>query len=108
MRVLWEKGPSTVHQIQQSLDGTELAYNSVLTTIRVLEKKGYVKHAKDGRAHVYEPTIGQRDATRFEIRNLVSRFFRDSHEALVLNILEDDTLDAKELQRLKDILGRKP
>jgi BlaI family transcriptional regulator, penicillinase repressor len=108
MRVLWEKGPSTVHQIQQSLDGTELAYNSVLTTIRVLEKKGYVKHAKDGRAHVYEPTIGQRDATRFEIRNLVSRFFRDSHEALVLNILEDDTLDAKELQRLKDILWRKP
>ena len=108
MRVLWDKGPSTVHQIQQALDGREIAYNSVLTTIRILEKKGYVKHAKDGRAHVYEPTIGQQDATRFEIRNLVSRFFSDSHEALVLNILEDQTLDAKELQRLKEMIaGRK-
>ena len=108
MNVLWQKGPSTVHQIQQALQGPELAYNSVLTTIRILEKKGYVKHAKDGRAHIYEPTIGRQDATRHEIRNLVSRFFRDSHEALVLNILEDDTLDAKELQRLKDLIaGRK-
>lgn len=109
MNVLWQKGPSTVHQIQQSLQGPELAYNSVLTTIRILEKKGYVKHAKDGRAHIYEPTIGRQDATRHEIRNLVSRFFRDSHEALVLNILEDETLDARELQRLKDLIaGRKP
>jgi predicted transcriptional regulator len=109
MNVLWQKGPSTVHQMQQSLQGPELAYNSVLTTIRILEKKGYVKHAKDGRAHIYEPTIGRQDATRHEIRNLVSRFFRDSHEALVLNILEDETLDARELQRLKDLIaGRKP
>jgi predicted transcriptional regulator len=107
MNVLWEKGPSTVHQIQQSLDGSELAYNSVLTTIRILEKKGYVKHAKDGRAHVYETTIGKQDATRFEIRNLVSRFFRDSHEALVLNILEDETLDQKEIQRLMELISRR-
>lgn len=108
MNVLWEKGPSTVHQIQKSLEGSELAYNSVLTTIRILERKGYVTHAKDGRAHVYEPTIGKQDATRFEIRNLVSRFFRDSHEALVLNILEDETLDEKEIQRLKKLIaGRK-
>jgi BlaI family transcriptional regulator, penicillinase repressor len=107
MNVLWQKGSATVHQIQQALDGRELAYNSVLTTIRILEKKGYVKHAKDGRAHVYEPTVGQREATRFEIRNLVSRFFRDSHEALVLNILEDESLDAEELQRLKELIARR-
>ncbi len=109
MNILWQRGPATVHQIQQALEGPELAYNSVLTTIRILEKKGYVKHVKDGRAHVYQPTIGQKDATRFEIRNLVSRFFRDSHEALVLNILEDETLDQKEVQRLKELIaGRKP
>ena len=109
MNVLWQKGPATVHQIQHTLEGPELAYNSVLTTIRILEKKGYVKHAKDGRAHVYEPTIGRQEATRFEIRNLLTRFFRDSHEALVLNILEDETLDEKELRRLKDIIaGREP
>jgi len=54
----------------------------------VLERKGYLKHLKDGRAHVYTPLVGQQEATRSEIRHLVSRFFKDSHEQLVLNLLE--------------------
>jgi len=53
MEVLWQKGPATVQQVVQDLpEKAPLAYNSVLTTIRILEKKGYVKHVKDGRAHV--------------------------------------------------------
>ena len=105
MNVLWPKGSATVQQVLEALPGKpELAYNSVLTTIRVLEKKGYVKHLKDGRAHVYVPLIERQDATRSEIRHLVSRFFRDSHEDLVLNILEDRGLDQKELDRLKQML----
>ena len=71
-----------------------LAYNSVLTTIRVLERKGYVKHSKDGRAHVYAPLVGREDATRSEISHLVGRFFKNSHEQLVLNILEDKGIGA--------------
>jgi hypothetical protein len=62
-------------------------------------------HDKDGRAHVYAPAIERKDATRSEISHLVSRFFRDSHEDLVLNILEDRGLDAKELKRLKEMLA---
>jgi len=105
MDVLWQKGASTVHQILLALPANpSLAYNSVLTTVRILEKKGYVKHIKDGRAHVYEPLVGKKEATRFEIKNLVSRFFKNSHEALVLNILEDDNLDAEELKRLSRLL----
>ena len=105
MEVLWEKGPASVHQLQQSLP-TELslAYNSVLTTIRILEKKGYVTHAKDGRAHVYEPLIGRKQATESEVRNLVGRFFKNSHELLVLNLLEDKSIDAAELKRLRALL----
>jgi BlaI family transcriptional regulator, penicillinase repressor len=108
MNVLWQRGAATVHQIQEALPKqSPLAYNTVLTTIRILEKKGYVRHVKDGRAHVYEPLVAQRDATRFEIRHLVRRFFKDSHELLVLNILEDDGIDAEELQRLRELLERK-
>jgi predicted transcriptional regulator len=81
-----------------------LAYNSVLTTIRILEKKGYVKHAKDGRAHIYIPIMGRKEATRSEVRNLVSRFFKDSHELLLLNILEDKSIDAEELKRLAQLM----
>ena len=109
MNVLWQKGRGTVHEVLEALpERPALAYNSVLTTIRVLEKKGYVKHVKDGRAHVYVPQVNQKDATRFEIRHLVGRFFRDSHELLVLNILEDQTIDADELKRLRQLLeGRR-
>ena len=107
MEVLWAKGPGTVQQVLDWLPPKPaLAYNSVLTTIRILERKGYVEHAKDGRAHVYRPLLQRQDATRSEIRHLVSRFFRDSHEELVLNILEDRGLDADELARLREMLQR--
>jgi BlaI family transcriptional regulator, penicillinase repressor len=105
MDVLWRKGSGTVQQVLDRLAST-LAYNSVLTTIRTLEKKGQVKHVKDGRAHVYEPVIGRQEATRSEIRHLVGRFFRNSHEALVLNILQDEAIDAEKLKRLRDMLER--
>ena len=81
-----------------------LAYNSVLTTIRVLENKGYLKHKKDGRAHVYEPVIAQAEATRSEVRHLVSRFFGNSQQLLLLNLLEEQNFDAEELKRLRQIL----
>ena len=105
MEVLWQNGPATVQEILQGLPETApLAYNSVLTTIRILEQKGYVKHVKDGRAHVYTPLVQREEATRSEIRRLVNRFFGSSHELLVLNILEDQTVDAKELKRLRKML----
>ena len=105
MDVLWLKGKATVQQVLASLpEKRPLAYNSVLTTIRILEKKGYVGHIKDGRAHVYVPIVERQDATRSEVRHLISRFFKDSHELLVLNILEDKNIDAEELKRLRELL----
>jgi len=106
MDVLWEKGPSTVQQVLEALPTRpSLAYNSVLTTIRILEKKGYVKHAKDGRAYVYMPLVERAEATRSEISHLLHRFFKNSHELLVLNILEDQKMDAGELKRLRELVA---
>lgn len=109
MDVLWQRRSGTVQQVLEALPlKPTLAYNSVLTTIRILEKKGYLKHetTKDGRAHVYAPLVERKDATRSEIRHLVSRFFKDSHEQLVLNILEDRGLEPEELKQLREMLGR--
>jgi len=107
MHVLWDRGSGTVQQVLDSISTKPvLAYNSVLTTIRVLERKGYVRHIKDGRAHVYAPVVQQQEATRTEIRHLVSRFFKNSHEDLVLNILEDQGIDREELSRLRKMLDR--
>ena len=106
MDVLWRKGSATVQQVLEALPAKpSLAYNSVLTTVRILEKKGYVKHVKDGRAHIYEPQIQRNEATRSEIRHLVSRFFGNSHEALVLNILEDEGLERGRAEALAGIAG---
>jgi len=107
MNVLWEKGSATVHEVLQALPSKpSLAYNSVLTIIRILEAKGYVKHVKDKRAHIYLPKIDREDATRFEVRHLVSRFFGNSHERLLLNILEESSIDAEELARVRELLER--
>jgi predicted transcriptional regulator len=105
MEVLWQRGPSTVQQVLDGLAGERLlAYNSVLTTIRILERKGYVAHAKDGRAFVYAPVVERTEATRSEVRHLVQRLFQNSHELLVLNILEDSGLSEVEILRLKEYL----
>lgn len=104
MNVLWAKGTASVQQVLDWLPGKpELAYNSVLTTIRVLEKKGYVEHKKDGRAHIYRPLIARSDASRSEVRRLVNRFFGNSQE-LLLNLLEEQNLDPDELKRLRQML----
>jgi predicted transcriptional regulator len=107
MNVLWERHSATVHEVLEALPTSPaLAYNSVLTIIRILEKKGYVKHEKDKRAHVFLPLVDRKDATRFEVRHLVSRFFGNSNEQLVLNVLEETSIDAEELDRLRQLLER--
>lgn len=107
MNVLWDRGPATVHDVLQALPSKpNLAYNSVLTIIRILETKGYVKHVKDKRAHIYMSKIDREDATRFEVRHLISRFFGNSHERLLLNILEESSIDAEELARVRELLER--
>ncbi len=106
MNALWQKGPGTVQQVLDWLpEKPALAYNSVLTTIRILEKKGYVGHLKDGRAHVYQPLVDRDEASRSEIRHLVGRFFKNSHEALLLNILRDEEIDDAEVKRLREMLN---
>jgi len=107
MDVLWRKQKATVQQLLEALPSSpSLAYNSVLTTTRILEKKGYVRHVKDGRAHVYVPLVQRKEATRSEIRHLIQRFFGNSHELLVLNILEDNSIDTAELKRLRQLIDQ--
>ncbi len=109
MDVLWEKGEATVAEVAGALPGQPtLAYNTVLTTLRILEEKGYVRHSKParGRAFIYQPIVGRAEATRSAVRELSRRFFDRSHEALVLNILQDQELGERERQRIRDLLDK--
>jgi predicted transcriptional regulator len=107
MEVLWEKGRSTVSDIAAALpQELGLAYNTVLTTMRILEAKGYVRHdkPKQGRAFVYRPAVSRAQASRSAVRHLLGRFFGNSAEALVLNLLEDKDLNERERKRIRALL----
>jgi predicted transcriptional regulator len=105
MKILWRRGESAVNDLVAAMpDGESLAYNSVLTTIRILEQKGYVEHRQEGRAFVYRPCVAEQEASRSEMRHLMGRFFGNSRERLLLSLLGDDEISAEELQRLKDAI----
>jgi predicted transcriptional regulator len=102
MNVIWKKGPATVGDVVEALPGkSPLAYSSVLTTLRILENKGFLRHTKEGRAFVYHPVVARKEATSKAIRHLVTRFFGGSRQQLLLNLLEDEEFDEKELQRIR-------
>ncbi|MGO4883061.1 MAG: BlaI/MecI/CopY family transcriptional regulator [Bryobacteraceae bacterium] len=105
MDILWQKGHAVVTDVVAGLDNSDVAYNTVLTTLRILERKGYVRHTKEGRAFVYHPVVERGEASRKAVRNLVKRFFQDSPELLILNVLEDEHLDESELFRLKRLIA---
>jgi predicted transcriptional regulator len=102
MKILWRRGESAVQELVAAMpDGTRLAYNSVLTTIRILEQKGYVRHRQEGRAFLYIPCVAEQEASRSEVRHIMQRFFGDSRERLLLSLLGDEEITAEELERLK-------
>jgi predicted transcriptional regulator len=102
MRVLWEKGEATVGEVVDALKTRRKpAYNTVLTLLRIMEKKGYVRHRKDGRAFTFTPLVARRDASRRALKTVLNRFFDGSPGLLVLNLLEDEQLSTETLKQLK-------
>jgi predicted transcriptional regulator len=105
MKILWRRGESAVTDLVEALpEGEQLAYNSVLTTVRILEQKGYVEHRQEGRAFVYLPTVKENEASRSEVRNVMNRFFGNSREKLLLSLLGDEEISSEELARLSDAI----
>lgn len=105
MQVLWEKRAATVGEVLAGLPReTALAYSTVLTTLRILEQKGYVAHAEAGRAFVYRPLIERDAARRSATEQLVRRFFDNSPGLLALSLLESEDIDDEELERLKRLI----
>jgi len=104
MEVLWQKGAATVGDVAAELGrGKAVAYNTVLTLMRILERKGYVRHTKDGRAFVYQPVVGRVEASQSAVRHLLSRFFENSPELLLLNLMRQERIDSEELDRLRKL-----
>ncbi|MBX3279136.1 MAG: BlaI/MecI/CopY family transcriptional regulator [Acidobacteria bacterium] len=104
MEIVWRKGRATVGEIVEAVPGSRLAYSSVLTMMRILEQKGYVTHEKDGRAFIYRPLVDRQQAQQSAVGYLLKRFFNDSPELLVVNLLEHEQLGEDEIRRLKRLI----
>jgi predicted transcriptional regulator len=109
MKVLWERGESAVAELVAAVsDERPLAYTSVLTTVRILENKGYVRHRQEGRAFLYSPCIDEYEASKSEVRHVLQRFFGNSRERLLLSLLGDDEVSPEELKRLREAIAITP
>ena len=108
MKIIWEKGKATVHEVQQSLPPDEhLAYTTILTILRILEEKGFLKHDVDGRTYVYHPIVKQHEVNHGMLKDLLDRLFDGSSVALLNTLLEAGRISQEELQELKELIDEK-
>ena len=99
MNVLWDRGPCRVKDVLDALPADPpLAYTTILTTLRILEDKGYLEHDKDGRAFLYKPRVPRDQARQSAVRQVLSRFFEGSAEQLVLSLLKTEKLSSAEMK----------
>jgi len=107
MQVLWDRSRATVADVHEALETEgKPAYNTVLTMLNILERKGYVMHEKDGRAFVYVPLVNDRQARRTALSHVLTRFFKGSPELLVLDLLGNDRPDEQQRQRIRELIER--
>lgn len=105
MKIVWELGEATVNDIIEKLpEDSNLAYNTVLTMMRIMETKEYLKHEKKGRAHVYSPLISKTEARLQVINHMVDSFFNGSPELLVQSLIDDDKLEVSDIEKLKRMI----
>jgi BlaI family penicillinase repressor len=104
MAVLWERGPSTAGEVREQLTDN-LAYNTVLSMLRILEEKGHVGHTEEGRAHRYFPLVHRDEAGSSAIDRLVDKVFGGSSELLLTHLMRDRKLDNAEILRLRRLLN---
>ena len=104
MRVLWDRGPSVVNEVKDELND-ELAYTTVLTILRTLEQKGYVKHEEEGRVHRYSATVKETAARKSALQHLTGKLFKGSAELLFTHLVSDQKLSKDQIQRMRDLLA---
>lgn len=104
MAILWEQGSARVSDVKERLDD-ELAYTTVLTTLRNMEAKGYVSHTEDGRAYRYHPRIPRAEAGKSAIKRLVRKVFGGSTELLLTHLVSRNDFSEEDLQRFRSLIA---
>jgi predicted transcriptional regulator len=105
MNVVWGKQPVTVQDVVDALP-RELAYTTVMTTIRILEDKGFLARVgKKGRAFLYSALVSCESASRSNLRETADRFFDGSLKSMVLSLIKTKQISAEDLEELKAVIN---
>ena len=105
MKIVWQKGEVTVRDVYETLlERRKIAYTTVMTMMRVLERKGHVKAKRANRAFVYRPSRPERQVVRSMVREFVDRVFNGSAQPLLVHLVEDRRLSPKELEELERLI----
>ena len=106
MAVLWELGSGTVAEVRKLLPDA-LAYTTVLTVLRTLEKKGYVVHEEEGKAHRYLPAVERQTARDSALKRITRKLFSGSPELLMAQLVSDRELTPEEIRKLRRMLDER-
>jgi predicted transcriptional regulator len=106
MEILWDHGPSTAAEVREYLAAQrhDLAYNTVLTVLRILEEKGHVDHVEEGRAHRFGAIVKRKEASASALTRTLNRLFGGSAEALVAQLVQQRGLSRDDLTRLRQVV----
>jgi predicted transcriptional regulator len=107
MKVVWQLETATVRQVYETmLEHRRIAYTTVMTMMNILEQKGYLKKRQDDRAYVYRPSQPKQQVIRSMVREFVNRVFNGSAEPLLVHLVEDQHLDAKDLEEIRKTIRK--
>ena len=106
MNVLWDLGGGTATEVRERL-ADPLAYNTVLTMLRILEDKGYLRHEEDGRAFRYIPRVARKTAKASSVKRLVRKLFDGEARLLATELMSDRSLSEDDLRELHALLAER-
>lgn len=108
MKIIWRRESATVRDVYEDLlERRKIAYTTVMTVLKTLEHKGYLRATQQDRAYVYRPTRPRNQVIRGMVREFVDRVFNGSAEPLVVHLLEDRQLSEAELREISRMLEKK-
>ncbi|HEY2821283.1 MAG TPA: BlaI/MecI/CopY family transcriptional regulator [Candidatus Acidoferrum sp.] len=101
MKLVWDREDATVRDIYEALLETrKVAYTTVMTMMKILETKGYLKKKKQDRAFLYRPTRPKSQVIGSMLREFIDRVFNGAAEPLVVHLVKDKRLEEKDLQKI--------
>ena len=108
MKIVWERRTATVRDVYEALlERRRVAYTTVMTMMKILERKGYLNRKQVERAYVYRPAQPKNSVIRVMVRDFVNRVFNGSAEPLLVHLIEDRHLTANEVEEIRRLIGER-